>query len=81
MILDEATSALDTQSEKKIQSALEKLMKGRTTLVIAHRLSTVEHVDRIIVLDEGVITEEGTHLELMSKKGIYSRLHESQCSD
>ena len=81
LILDEATSALDTQSEKKIQSALEKLMKGRTTLVIAHRLSTVEHVDRIIVLDEGVITEEGTHLELMSKKGIYSRLHESQFSD
>ncbi len=81
LILDEATSALDTQSEKKIQSALEKLMKGRTTLVIAHRLSTVEHVDRIIVLDEGVITEEGTHIELMSKKGIYSRLHESQFSD
>jgi ABC-type multidrug transport system fused ATPase/permease subunit len=81
LILDEATSALDTQSEKKIQSALEKLMKGRTTLVIAHRLSTVEFVDRIIVLDEGVITEEGTHLELMSKKGIYSRLYEGQFSD
>lgn len=81
LILDEATSALDTQSEKKIQSALEKLMKGRTTLVIAHRLSTVEHVDRIIVLDQGVITQEGTHIELMSQKGIYSGLHQSQFSN
>ena len=81
LILDEATSALDTQSEKKIQSALKKLMKGRTTLVIAHRLSTVEHVDRIIVLDQGVITQEGTHIELMSQKGIYSGLHQSQFSN
>ncbi|MDC3266704.1 lipid A export permease/ATP-binding protein MsbA [Gammaproteobacteria bacterium] len=81
LILDEATSALDTQSEKKIQSALEKLMKDRTTLVIAHRLSTVEHVDRIIVLDQGVITQEGTHIELMSQKGIYSGLHQSQFSN
>ena len=81
LILDEATSALDTQSEKKIQSALEKLMKGRTTLVIAHRLSTVEHVDRIIVLDEGVITEEGTHMELMSQRGIYSGLYQGQFSN
>ena len=81
LILDEATSALDTQSEKKIQSDLEMLMKGRTTLVIAHRLSTVEHVDRIIVLDQGVITQEGTHIELMSQKGIYSGLHQSQFSN
>ena len=56
-------------------------MKGRTTLVIAHRLSTVEHVDRIIVLDQGVITQEGTHIELMSQKGIYSGLHQSQFSN
>ena len=81
LILDEATSALDTQSEKRIQSALDELMKGRTTLVIAHRLSTVENVDRIVVLDEGVIAEEGTHTELMARQGIYSGLHRVQFSD
>jgi subfamily B ATP-binding cassette protein MsbA len=81
LILDEATSALDTQSEKRIQSALDELIKGRTTLVIAHRLSTVENVDRIVVLDEGVIAEEGTHTELMARQGIYSGLHRVQFSD
>jgi subfamily B ATP-binding cassette protein MsbA len=81
LILDEATSALDTQSEKRIQSALDKLMKDRTTLVIAHRLSTVENVDRIVVLDEGVIAEEGTHIELLARQGIYNELHRVQFSD
>ena len=78
LILDEATSALDTESERKIQQALNTLTKGRTTLVIAHRLSTIEHADKIIVLDDGIILESGTHLELLNKKGQYARLHELQ---
>ncbi|MBH98062.1 MAG: lipid A export permease/ATP-binding protein MsbA [Rhodospirillaceae bacterium] len=81
LILDEATSSLDTRSEKRIQSSLKELMKDRTTLVIAHRLSTVENVDRIVVLDQGITAEEGTHTELMSQEGIYSGLHRIQFSD
>lgn len=78
LILDEATSALDTESERYIQAALEKLMRTRTTLVIAHRLSTVEHADKIIVLDDGVILEAGTHDELLAHDGHYAKLYRMQ---
>ena len=81
LILDEATSALDTQSERRIQDALSNLMKDRTTLVIAHRLSTVEGADRIIVLDAGRIVESGTHAELLARGGHYASLYRMQFSD
>jgi subfamily B ATP-binding cassette protein MsbA len=78
MLLDEATSALDTESEKMVQDALNNLMKNRTSLVIAHRLSTIQNADLIIVLDNGQIAEQGTHLELLNNNGIYKRLIEMQ---
>ena len=78
LILDEATSALDNETEVKIQQALEQLSKGRTTLVIAHRLSTIKNADEILVLTEEGIKEQGTHEELMEKKGIYYNLYQSQ---
>lgn len=78
LILDEATSALDTESERLVQAALEKLMQGRSTLVIAHRLSTVEDADRIIVLAQGAKAEEGTHQQLLTADGIYARLYRRQ---
>jgi subfamily B ATP-binding cassette protein MsbA len=81
LIMDEATSSLDSQSERRIQGALHALMRDRTTLVIAHRLSTVETADRIIVLDRGRIVESGTHRELLALEGHYSRLYRMQFSD
>jgi subfamily B ATP-binding cassette protein MsbA len=76
LILDEATSALDNESERAVQAALERLMKGRTTLVIAHRLSTVRNADRIVVMDRGRIVESGRHEALMARSGAYRRLHD-----
>ena len=78
LILDEATSALDTESERLVQDALEKLMKTRTTVAVAHRLSTIKHADEICVLHEGKIVERGTHEELIEKKGYYKKLHDMQ---
>ena len=78
LILDEATSALDTESEKLVQEALENLMKDRTTIVVAHRLSTIRNADLICVLHEGQIVERGTHDELLARNGYYRRLIEMQ---
>jgi subfamily B ATP-binding cassette protein MsbA len=78
LILDEATSALDTESEREVQAALERLMKGRTTLVIAHRLSTIIGADWIIVLNKGQIAEQGTHDGLLKKDGLYAKLYNLQ---
>ena len=81
LILDEATSALDTESERRIQAALEQLVRDRTTLVIAHRLSTVEQADRIIVMSEGSIIESGTHSELLARDGRYAQLYRLQFNE
>ena len=78
LILDEATSALDSESERAVQDALDRLMKGRTTLVIAHRLSTIEHADRVVAMDAGRVVEQGTHAELLAHGGLYARLHAMQ---
>ncbi len=78
LILDEATSALDSESERAVQDALERLMRGRTTVVIAHRLSTIEHADRVVAMDQGRIVEHGTHAELLKAGGLYARLHAMQ---
>jgi len=81
LILDEATSSLDSESESLVQQALQNLMQGRTTIVIAHRLSTVRRADRILVLSDGCIREDGTHEELVLRKGLYWKLHKLQFHD
>jgi subfamily B ATP-binding cassette protein MsbA len=81
LILDEATSSLDTESERLVQAAMQKLMENRTTLVIAHRLSTVEHADRIVVMAQGRVAESGTHKELLAHNGVYARLYRIQFSE
>ena len=78
LILDEATSALDAESERSVQDALERLMKGRTSLVIAHRLATIERADRIVAMDAGRVVEQGSHAELLARGGLYARLHAMQ---
>ncbi len=77
LILDEATASVDPFTETRIQEALEKTIKGRTSIIIAHRLWTVRHVDRIVVLDKGKIVEQGNHDDLMAKKGYYSTLYDT----
>jgi subfamily B ATP-binding cassette protein MsbA len=81
LLLDEATSALDNESEKLVQDALEKLQKGRTTIVIAHRLSTVRNADQILVMDKGRIVEKGSHTALLEQKGLYARMVETGLKD
>jgi subfamily B ATP-binding cassette protein MsbA len=78
VVLDEATSALDNQSEKMVQQALETLMAERTVLVIAHRLSTITHADTIVVMEEGLIVEQGTHSQLLAAGGAYAALYQAQ---
>jgi subfamily B ATP-binding cassette protein MsbA len=78
LLLDEATSSLDNESEQLIEDAMERLLEGRTTLIIAHRLSTVRRADRLIVLDRGRIVEEGSHAELLARRGLYARLYSRQ---
>ncbi len=81
LLLDEATSALDSESERQLQAALRTLIRGRTTLVIAHRLSTVQGADLICVVDRGRIAESGRHIELLARGGLYARLYAMQFAD
>ena len=78
LILDEATSSIDTMTEIRIQRAFETLMKGRTSFIVAHRLSTIQSADVILVMDQGHIVEQGTHQELLEKGGFYAKLYNSQ---
>jgi subfamily B ATP-binding cassette protein MsbA len=81
LVLDEATSALDTESERVIQDAIERLLKGRTVFVIAHRLSTVQRADQILVMENGLVRERGTHASLLAESGVYRHLYELQFAD
>ena len=78
LLLDEATSALDASSEQKVQAALKELMQGRTTLIIAHRLATIMHADRILLIDQGHLIEQGSHQDLLASSKLYKRLCELQ---
>ena len=78
LILDEATSSIATRTEQQIQKAFAEMMKGRTSFIVAHRLSTIREADLILVMKDGKIIEQGTHDELLAKKGFYSELYESQ---
>ena len=78
LILDEATSALDSVTEARIQGAFDRLARGRTTLIIAHRLSTIRSADRILVIQDGVVAEQGSHQELLAKNGVYATLYRTQ---
>ena len=79
-MLDEATSSIDTESEELIQKATDKLTQGRTSIIIAHRLATIQNADKIIVMDNGMIVEQGIHNELLAQKGYYANLYEVQFS-
>ena len=81
LILDEATSSVDTRTEELIQEAMDKLTEGRTSFIIAHRLSTIKNADKILVMKEGNIVEQGTHEELLKKNGAYAELYNSQFQD
>ena len=78
LLFDEATSALDTESERLVQDAIDDVLKNRTAVIVAHRLSTIVNADRIVVFDDGRIAEEGTHTELLARGGVYGRLHALQ---
>ena len=78
VVLDEATSSLDSESERLVEEALEELLQGRTTLIIAHRLSTVRRADRVVVLDHGRVVESGSHAELLAQDGLYAKLYQGQ---
>jgi ABC-type multidrug transport system fused ATPase/permease subunit len=80
-MLDEATSALDTESERLVQQAIERLMRDRTVLVVAHRLATVRSADQIVVLQDGAVVEQGNHATLLAGGGLYRRLHDLQFQD
>jgi len=78
LILDEATSSIDTRTELQVQEAFDRLMSGRTSFIVAHRLSTIQNADQIIVMNHGQIMEKGTHEELLAKNGFYAQLYHAQ---